>query len=305
VNNYKDLKYSRNYGFFSEAEQQKIIESKVAIAGVGGDGFQLGEKLARIGISKFAVADPEIFEEENINRVSGAKHSTLGKKKVEVFKELILDIQPDADITIYPEGVNMENVNDFIKEADLVIDESELTRLEIGTMIAREARKLHKPVLMVLNIGFAAIASTFDPDSRHTFEKVMGVPNDMPLDEVASMKVDFSRCLPYIPSYGDINSLIAVQESAPLPSIAQGVDVASALGSTEAFLNLTNDQINKRKKPTYVPAWRYMDAYSGESGTIRHARIAHYLGLFAMIGRMKLGLNPLASYSKEERENRK
>jgi len=304
VNNFKDLKYARNYGFFNEAEQQKIIESKVAIAGVGGDGFQLGEKLARIGISKFSVADPEIFEEENINRVTGAKQSTLGRKKVEVFKELILDIQPDAEISIYTDGVNRENVNEFMQDSDLVIDESELTRLEIGTMISREARQLHKPVLMVLNIGFAAIASTFDPESNHSFEKIMGIPKDMPLEEVSNMQIDFSRCLPYIPAYGDVNSLIAVQESAPLPSISQGVDVASALGSTEAFLNLTQSINNKRKKPTYIPSWRYMDSYSGRSGTIRHARLSHYLGLFAMIGRMKLGLNPLASYSLEQRKNR-
>ena len=304
MNNFKDLKYARNYGFFNEAEQQKIIESKVAIAGVGGDGFQLGEKLARIGISKFSVADPEIFEEENINRVTGAKQSTLGRKKVEVFKELILDIQPDAEISIYTDGVNRENVNEFMQDSDLVIDESELTRLEIGTMISREARQLHKPVLMVLNIGFAAIASTFDPESNHSFEKIMGIPKDMPLEEVSNMQIDFSRCLPYIPAYGDVNSLIAVQESAPLPSISQGVDVASALGSTEAFLNLTQSINNKRKKPTYIPSWRYMDSYSGRSGTIRHARLSHYLGLFAMIGRMKLGLNPLASYSLEQRKNR-
>ena len=304
MNNFKDSKYARNYGFFSEAEQQKIIESKVAIAGVGGDGFQLGEKLARIGISKFSVADPEIFEAENINRVTGAKQSTLGRKKVEVFKELILDIQPDAEISIYTDGVNRENVNEFMQDSDLVIDESELTRLEIGTMISREARQLHKPVLMVLNIGFAAIASTFDPESNHSFEKIMGIPKDMPLEEVSNMQIDFSRCLPYIPAYGDVNSLIAVQESAPLPSISQGVDVASALGSTEAFLNLTQSINNKRKKPTYIPSWRYMDSYSGRSGTIRHARLSHYLGLFAMIGRMKLGLNPLASYSLEQRKNR-
>lgn len=304
MNNYKNPKYARNYGFFSEAEQQKINESKIAIAGVGGDGFQLGEKLARIGISKFSIADPEFFEEENMNRVSGAKYSTLGKNKAEVFRDSVLDIQPDAEINIYTEGVTEDNVKEFIKDADLVIDESELTRLEIGTMISRESRKLQKPVLIVLNIGFAAIASTFDPESKHSFEKVMGIPENMPLDEVAQMQIDFSRCLPYIPSYGDVNSLLAVQEFAPLPSISQGVDVASAIGSTEAFLNLTHDLGNKRKKPTYNPVWRYMDAYSGRSGTIRHARIAHYLGLFAMIGRIKLGINPLASYSHEQRKNR-
>lgn len=304
MSNYKDPMYSRNYGFFSEEEQKKIIESKVAIAGVGGDGFQLGEKLARIGVSKFVVADPEIFEEENINRVPGAKRSTLGRSKAEVFRESILDIQPDAEVEIYKEGVQPENVGEIIKAVDLVVDESELTKLEIGTMISREARVNGVPVLIVLNIGFAAIASTFSPQSKYNFERVMGIPQGMPLDEIAELQVDFSRCLPYLPSYGDINSLIAVQQSAPLPSISQGVDIASGLGSTEAFLNLTHKLDNNRKAPTYTPRWRYIDAYSGKSGTIRHARLSHYLGLFAMIGRMKLGLNPLGSYSEDQRRAR-
>lgn len=301
--NFKDPMYKRNFGFFSEEEQQRIIDSTVAIAGVGGDGFQLGEKLARIGVSNFIVADPETFEIENINRVSGAKHSTLGKNKAEVFRDSILDIQPDAKIEIFTEGVSEDNVSEIVSKADLVLDESELTKLELGTMIARNSRIYEKPVLVVLNIGFAAISTSFDPNGRMTFEKVMGIPDGMPLDEVAEMNVDFSRCLPYIPKYGDINSLIAAQSGAPLPSISQGVDVASALGSTEAFLHLTSGS-NKRKKPTFAPSWRYMDAYSGDSGVIRSARISHYLGLFALLGRMKLNQNPIASYSEVDRQKR-
>jgi molybdopterin/thiamine biosynthesis adenylyltransferase len=301
---FKDPMFKRNYGFFNEAEQQKIIESTVAIAGVGGDGFQLGEKLARIGVTKFIVADPEVFEVENINRVSGAKHSTLGKNKAEVFRDSVMDIQPEATVDIFTDGVNPDNVNEIISRADLILDESELTKLELGTMIARHARENNKPVLVVLNIGFAAISTSFDPNGRMTFEKVMGIPKGMPLDEVAELQLDFSRCLPYIPKYGDINSLISAQNGAPLPSISQGVDVASALGSTEAFLHLTSGLDNNRRKPTFAPNWRYMDAYSGDSGTIRSARIAHYMGIFALLGRMKLDLNPLASYKEEDRKKR-
>jgi molybdopterin/thiamine biosynthesis adenylyltransferase len=301
---FKDPMFKRNYGFFNEAEQQKIIESTVAIAGVGGDGFQLGEKLARIGVTKFIVADPEVFEVENINRVSGAKHSTLGKNKAEVFRDSVMDIQPEATVDIFTDGVNPDNVNEIVSRADLILDESELTKLELGTMIARHARENNKPVLVVLNIGFAAISTSFDPNGRMTFEKVMGIPKGMPLNEVAELQVDFSRCLPYIPKYGDINSLISAQNGAPLPSISQGVDVASALGSTEAFLHLTSGLDNNRRKPTFAPNWRYMDAYSGDSGTIRSARIAHYMGIFALLGRMKLDLNPLASYKEEDRKKR-
>lgn len=304
MNNKNNPKYRRNYGFFSDAEQQKITESAVSIAGVGGDGFQLGEKLARMGISKFKVADPEVFEEENINRVSGAKHSTLGKNKAEVFEQVIRDIQPEAEISIYPEGVNQDNVEDFIKGSDLVIDESELTRLELGTMIARESRVQDKPVLLVMNIGFAAIATSFRRDRSKTFEQLMGIPAGAPIDEVSQMSVDFSRCLPYLPRYGDFNTLEAISKGAPLPSIAQGVDVASALGSTEAFLHLTHQLSNRRPQPVWSPRWKSMDAYLGKAGIINYPKLSYYLGAFAVYGRTKLGLNPLADYSDKSRKRR-
>lgn len=296
--------YKRNYGFWNEAEQEALGQSKVAIAGVGGDGFQLGIKLAMMGVVRFSIADPEVFEIENSNRVFGATSSSYGKNKAEVFSEMVHDIRPEATVDIYNDGVNQENVKEFMHDADLVLDESELTYLQIGTMIAREAREQRIPDLMVMNIGFCGIATSFHPQSRNTFEKMMGIAKNTPLDEVADMSVDFSRCLPYIPNYGDINSLIAVQEGASLPSISQGVDIASAIGSTEAFLHLTAGARNKRRKPTWAPRFRYMDAYNGTSGVINFSRASHYLGLAALATREQLGLNPRASYRQAERDSR-
>lgn len=304
MNNVNDPMFRRNYGFFNQNEQQKLIDSKVSIAGVGGDGFQLGEKLARMGVSKFVVADPEVFEAENVNRVTGAKHSTLGRNKAEVFSELVHDIHPDADVTVYTEGVSEDNVESFVKDSDLVIDESELTTLEIGTMIARKSRENDKPVLLVMNIGFAAISTSFAKNRSRTFEDIMGIPKNMPIDEVKDLNVDFSRCLPYLPRYGDYGTLLEVTKGAPLPSITQGVDVASALGSTEAFFHLTRQIDNKRPNPTWAPKWRYIDAYAGKAGEIRHARLAYYLGALAIYGRTKLGLNPSTSYDQESRKMR-
>lgn len=298
---YKDSAYSRNYGFWNEAEQQCLSNAKVAIAGVGGDGFQLGYKLAMMGVRNFSIADPESFEEENSNRVFGATKSAEGRNKAEVFREMVCDIRPDASIDIYTDGVTKDNVEDFMNNADLVLDESELRYLQIGTMIARTARKKMIPNLFVMNIGFAGVATSFHPQRGKTFEDIMGIPRNAPLNEVADMEVDFSRCLPYVPNYGDICTLLSVREGAPLPSISQGVDVASAIGTTEAFLHITAGAGNRRRQPTWAPKFRYMDSYNGESGVVRTPRLSHYLGLVTLIGRSKFGLNPRASYRKEER----
>lgn len=295
--------FERNYGFWNREEQQKLLASRVAIAGVGGDGFQLGYKLAMMGVGCFRVADPEVFEIENSNRVFGASSKNLGRNKAEVFREMVSDIRPEARVDVYTDGINEENIKEFIHGSDLVLDESELTHLELGTMIARTARGERIPNLLVMNIGFAAIATSFRPEGGRTFEDIMGIPKGMPLDEVSQMDVDFSRCLPYLPKYGDLETLRAVQGGSPLPSISPGVDVASALGTSEAFLHLTSGS-NNRRQPTWAPKFRYMDSYNGECGTIRASQPNHYIRLMGMVARDLLHLNPKASYSKEDQESR-
>ena len=296
--------FSRNYGFINEAEQEALFNANIAIAGVGGDGFQLGLKLAQKGVQHFSIADPEIFEKENTNRVPGATQSTYGRNKAEVFQERVHDINPDAVVKIWINGVQKENVEEFMHGATLVLDESELTHLEIGTMIARQARKQGIPNLLVMNIGFAAQATSFRPSGGKTFEQLMGIPNGMPLDEVCEMKVKFERCLPYIPRYGDIRTLIAAQEGAPLPSIAEGVDVASALGTTQAFLHIVHVVNNRRPPPTWAPRFKYLDSYTCRGGDIYFPLISYYARLSEVIIRNSLGCNPKANYTEADRKRR-
>jgi molybdopterin/thiamine biosynthesis adenylyltransferase len=296
--------FSRNYGFWSEAEQQAIMDAHVAIGGVGGDGFELGQRLARMGVAKFTVADPEVFEPENANRVPGATHDNYGRKKAEVFREEILRINPEAEVRVFDEGVTKENIESFMEGATLAYDETELTHLELGTMIAREARRRKIPNVLIMNVGFAALATSFHPEDKHTFERMMGIPEDMPIDEVAKQKLDLSRCVPYLPKYVDVKTLKAVEEGAPLPSIVQGVGIASAMGSTQGFLHMVNGIEKHREKPTWAPTFAYMDAMGHQSGEIRFPRLSHYVRGLKMALRSKLGMNVHTSYSETERKNR-
>lgn len=301
--------FSRNYGFWNEAEQQALIGSSVAIAGVGGDGFQLGLKLARMGVSKFRIADPEVFEPENVNRVEGAVRSSLNRKKAEVFQQRVLDINPAAEVEVFLEGVNVENIEPFMRGVSLVLDESELTRPEIGTLIARQARAQGIPDLLVMNIGFAAQVTSFAPRSGWTFERFMGFSADTPLDEIQEAGVDLARCLPYIPPYTDLRSLEAVVGSgetppASLPSIAIGVDMASGIGCAQAFLHLTAQVSNRRRAPIWAPRVAYTDAYQLRTRVVRAGRPSHLRHLMVAALRQKLGKNPLAAYTHDDIERR-
>jgi len=75
---------------------EKIKNAKVAVFGLGGVGSYVVEALARVGIGHLVLIDFDKYDITNINRQLGAYHSTIGKYKVEVMKERIADINPEA-----------------------------------------------------------------------------------------------------------------------------------------------------------------------------------------------------------------
>ncbi|MFB2581015.1 ThiF family adenylyltransferase [Herbiconiux sp. P15] len=299
------LEFARNYGFWNEAEQQALLSSRVAIAGVGGVGFQVGSKLARMGVSSFSIADPEEFEPQNANRVPGATSLTYGRSKAEVFRDEVLAINPDATVHVYRDGVTLENAAEFLHGATLVFDESETTHPEIGTTIAREARALGIPNLLVVNVGFSATVTAFHPRSAFTFERFMGLPGGASLEEIAALKVDFSRFLPYVPPYSDLRGLMAMTTDGPdgtrpsLPSISPGVDLASALGTTQAFLHLTAAAgiVNRRRRPIWAPRVAYLDAYSLRARVLRASPLTHWRHVLRAAAADRFGRNPRAAYT--------
>ncbi|MEV4667152.1 ThiF family adenylyltransferase [Microbacterium sp. LWO12-1.2] len=292
--------YRRNLGFWRRSEQELMRGSTIAIAGAGGDGFDLAMAIAMMaGPKEIRIADPETFEPENSNRVAWADASTYGRRKVEALEESIARIRPGTRVTAFPEGITADNADAFVRGADLVLDESELRYLHVGTALARAARRHGVPNLLVMNIGFGAIATSFAPRSRHTFERMMGLPSDISLEDAAQRSPDLDRCVPYVPSYGDLDTFVATVRGAPLPSVVHGVKAAVSLGATEALLHLTRRDGNRRRSPVYAPHWAYTDAMTLRSGRIRFARTRHWAGSAVLAGRSLLGMNPRASYGAE------
>jgi molybdopterin/thiamine biosynthesis adenylyltransferase len=308
---FRSPEFSRNYGFWNEDEQKALIASTVAIGGVGGGGFQFGLKLARMGVSGFNIADPEVFEPQNANRVEGASVSTYGRNKAEVFRERVLDINPDARVALFTSGVTRESIDDFMAGAHLVIDESESTQPEIGVLIARAARARGIPDLMAMNVGFAAQVTSFAPTGPWTFERFMGLDEHMPLDEISGRSMDFARSLPYVPPYSDLRSLSAVRStdgagsSVSLPSLSVGIDLLSSIGSAQAFLHLTRGVSTRRRSPVWAPRMAYMDAYSFRARVLRAGRGSHLRHLLVAAARQKLGRNPLADYTVADIDRRR
>ena len=77
---------------------EKLRSSRIAIFGIGGVGGFVAEALARSGIFHLDLIDSDNVSLTNLNRQIIALHSTVGRPKVDVMRERILDINPEADV---------------------------------------------------------------------------------------------------------------------------------------------------------------------------------------------------------------
>ncbi len=93
---------------------KKIAQSHITIIGLGGVGGYTALMLARAGVSNFTLIDFDKVEESNLNRQVVATTKTIGRYKTEVLKEILLEINPDAQINIYTCRLEKDNIATLI-----------------------------------------------------------------------------------------------------------------------------------------------------------------------------------------------
>lgn len=91
--------FSRTELLVGENVMRALEEARVIVFGVGGVGSWCAEGLVRSGIRHLTIVDCDTVEESNVNRQLMATSRTIGSVKVDVLKERLLEINPDAGIT--------------------------------------------------------------------------------------------------------------------------------------------------------------------------------------------------------------
>lgn len=171
--------FKRNLGWITPDEAQKLSNTRVAIAGVGGVGGHYCEILARLGVGSFHIADPDFFEVANFNRQNAAGLSTVGRMKVEVLKELILDINPLAEVTTFKDGINANNYDEFLSGVDIYLDGLDffLINERIDLFFKLRERKIPGITLAPIGMGAATLAFT---NTSMSFADYFGLKKDQP-----------------------------------------------------------------------------------------------------------------------------
>ena len=142
----------REAALLGDTAVEKLNNSFVAIFGLGGVGSYTAEALARSGIGKLLLVDNDVVSKSNINRQLCALQSTVGRKKVDVVAERLLDINPDLIIEKCYEFVLPENISSFdFSRFDYVIDAIDTVSAKLA--IAESSKAHGVPMISSMGTG--------------------------------------------------------------------------------------------------------------------------------------------------------
>ena len=152
--------FSRTQLLLGQEAMEKLKSKRVAVFGIGGVGGYVCEALVRSGIGAFDLIDDDKVCLTNLNRQIIATRKTVGKYKVEVMKERMLDINPDVDVRLHQCFFLPENADQFpFEEYDYVVDAIDTVTGKIE--IIMRAQKLKVPVISAMGAGNKLDASRF------------------------------------------------------------------------------------------------------------------------------------------------
>ena len=177
---YRAEAFSRNIGILTPEEQEKLLGSRVAIAGVGGVGGVHLITLVRQGVGCFHLADFYRFEAANVNRQYGARVPDFGRHKLEVMVEEALRINPYLEIKPFPQGVTYENVDDFLDGVDVVLDGLDFFNFDMRRHLFNRSREKGIYVVTAAPLGFSSAVLVFSPaKGAMTFDEYFDIREGM------------------------------------------------------------------------------------------------------------------------------
>lgn len=231
--------FSRNIGLLSEPEQAQLLQARVAVVGAGGVGGLHILTLARLGLGKFNIADPDNFEAANVSRQFGAATSTYGQNKAEVLAEMVKDINPQAEVTIFTEGVTEQNLDEFLGDSKVLVDGIDFFEFTTRRKIFIAARKKGIYAVTCAPLGFGSTLQTFSPDGMD-FDTYFGTNENQSYERNLAAFAAGLAPNPYHISYLDVSKVRMKEKTGP--AVAPACTLAASLLSTEVVKIITGSQ---------------------------------------------------------------
>ncbi len=144
-------RFSRTEMLIGTDGLEKLRNAKVAVFGIGGVGSYVCEGLARGGVGDFILVDFDKVDESNINRQIIAMENTIGKYKVDLMKERILQINPDAKVEAYREFYSDSKSDIITEDLSYVVDCVDTVMAKIA--IICRCNELDVPIISAMGAG--------------------------------------------------------------------------------------------------------------------------------------------------------
>ena len=171
---------ARLRGAFGDEAVQRLRDSTVAVVGAGGTGSAVIEVLARAGVGKIIVIDPDRLEQSNLERVHGAmpEHATSNDFKVHVAREHVLAIDPTIEVIACIGRIPQAEVLDLLVSADVAIGctDKQHSRLALSDIATRY-------LLPAIDCGVL-----LEGDAGHVTGQIMQLVRFLPSDPCASCR---------------------------------------------------------------------------------------------------------------------
>ena len=155
--------FSRTELLYGKSNMEKLANSRVAIFGIGGVGGYTVEALVRSGVGAIDLIDDDKVCLTNINRQIFATRKTVGKYKVDVAKERMLEINPDVKIETYRTFYSPQTSSEFdFTKYDYIVDAIDSVTGKIELVI--KANECNTPIISSMGAGNKINASKFEVD---------------------------------------------------------------------------------------------------------------------------------------------
>lgn len=153
--------FARTELLLGKEKMDRLKNARVAVFGIGGVGGYVVEALARSGVGTLDLIDNDKVSLTNINRQIIATHSTLGRFKVDVAAERVLDINPQAKVNVYRTFYLPENAEEFDFTAyDYVVDAIDTVTGKLQLVV--QAAEAGTPIISSMGAGNKMDALAFE-----------------------------------------------------------------------------------------------------------------------------------------------
>ena len=144
--------FSRTELLFGKEAMEKLAGARVAVFGIGGVGGYVCEALVRSGIQKFDLVDDDKVCLTNLNRQIIATRKTVGQYKVDVMRDRILEIKPDAEVMIHKCFFLPDNADEFpFADYDYVVDAVDTVTAKISLVM--KCQEMGIPIISAMGAG--------------------------------------------------------------------------------------------------------------------------------------------------------